>query len=435
MQEWSMRRVLWTLLGTLAVGTCAFAFEELGGAFDGSPADASIAYNGPADDAVARLNRKLQDGSIQLKYDPVQGSDLRSVLEALHVPVESQVVAMARTSVQQRIIHPGNPCTLYFNDSVIVGYVRGGFIEAAAQDPRQGMMFYTLARNGQMTFQRENDCLACHLAYDTMGVPGTLLRSVFPQPDGNVLPGTGRYATDHRSPVEQRYGGWYVTGKTGPARHLGNLFFADPDKAEAPPKAQLLSTLAGKLDPALYLSPYSDIVALQVFDHQMHMMNLLTRVGWEARWAKAEQPATLAPRMKNAAQELVDYLLFVDEAPFEGKIEGGSGFAEEFAAAGPFDSRRRSLRQFDLEHRLMRYPCSYMIYSEAFDDLPEEAKDAIYQRLWAVLSGRVNGGKYARLSAADRQAVLEILRETKKGLPAYFSPQASRAAASVDGLR
>ena len=399
----------------------AFALEELGGAFDGSPDDASIVYSGPADDAIARLNRKLEDGSVQLAYDPVQGSYLRSVLDALRVPVESQIVAMARTSVQQRIIHPDNPRTLYFNDLVIVGYVRGGFIEAAAQDPKQGMMFYTLAGNGQARFQRENDCLSCHLAYDTMGVPGTLLRSVFPQPDGSVLPGTGRYATDHRSPVEQRYGGWYVTGKRGPARDLGNLFFTDPDKAEAPAKAQLLATLAGKLDPARYLSSYSDIVALQVFDHQMHMMNLLTRVGWEARWAKAQQPSTLAERMKNAATELVDYLLFVDEAPFEGKIEGSSGFAEKFAAEGPFDSRGRSLRQFDLEHRLMRYPCSYMIYSEAFDNLPPAAKDAIYRRLWAVLSGRVSGGKYARLSPEDRKAVLQILRETKKDLPAYFA--------------
>ncbi len=416
------KTALWILAALAATLACAEAYEELGGAFDGSPDDPSIAYSRPADDAVARLNRRLQDGSVQLKYDPVQGSYLRSVLDALNVPVESQIVAMARTSVQARIISPGNPRTLYFNDSLIVGYVRGGFIEVAAQDPQQGIVFYTLGLDGGKTFRRENGCLSCHLSYDTMGVPGTLLRSVFPQPDGNVLPGTGRYATDHRSPVERRYGGWYVTGRAGPARHLGNLFFTDPDKTEAPAKGELLSTLAGRLDPALYLSPYSDVVALQVFDHQMHMMNLLTRVGWEARWGKAEQPATLTARLESAAQEFVDYLLFVDEAPFEGEIEGSSGFAEKFEAEGPFDSRGRSLRQLDLRRRLMRYKCSYMIYSEAFDKLPGEAKDAIYRRLWAVLSGKVSAGQYAHLSTGDRQAVLEILRETKEGLPPYFVP-------------
>lgn len=78
------------------------------------------------------------------------------------------------------------------------------------------------------------------------------------------------------------------------------------------------------------------------------------------------------------------------------------------------------MRQFDLEHRLMRYRCSYMIYSDVFDALPSVAKNAIYQRLWLILSGATSDPKYAHLSHADRQAVLEILRETKKQLPDYF---------------
>jgi hypothetical protein len=125
--------------------------------------------------------------------------------------------------------------------------------------------------------------------------------------------------------------------------------------------------------------------------------------------------------MRVAAEDFVDYLLFVDEAPLNGKIRGSSGFAEEFATRGPQDREGRSLRQFDLERRLFRYPCSYMIYSEAFDALPDEARDAIYQRLWSIVSGNVKDGKYARLSSADRRSIVEILRETKKGLPGYFA--------------
>ena len=118
----------------------------------------------------------------------------------------------------------------------------------------------------------------------------------------------------------------------------------------------------------------------------------------------------------------MDYLLFIDEAPLPGKIEGTSGFAETFGARGPHDSKGRSLRQLDLERRLMRFPCSYMIYSEAFDGLPSDLKTEIYQRIWQILSGQETGTRYARLSLSDRQAVVDILRETKPGLPVYFTP-------------
>jgi hypothetical protein len=166
--------------------------------------------------------------------------------------------------------------------------------------------------------------------------------------------------------------------------------------------------------------PNSDIVALLVFEHQMHMINLLTRIGWDARMLlsapRPDAPAILA----RAADELVDYLLLADETPLPAAVTGTSGFADQFSAQGPKDSRGRSLRQLDLKTRLLRYPCSYMIYSDAFDALPPQARDAIYQRMWIVLSGNDTSPKYARLSAADRRAIVEILRDTKKDLPAYF---------------
>ena len=69
----------------------------------------------------------------------------------------------------------------------------------------------------------------------------------------------------------------------------------------------------------------------------------------------------------------------------------------------------------------MKYPCSYLIYSAAFDALPPAAKDPIYRRLWQVLSGEERGARYrSPLSLADRQAIVEILRDTKKDLPPYF---------------
>jgi len=141
-----------------------------------------------------------------------------------------------------------------------------------------------------------------------------------------------------------------------------------------------------------------------VFDHQVRMTNLIIRIGWEAR-------AGMNGQLAETAREFVDYLLFVEEAPLPGRLAGH--FTATFGKNGPRDSKGRSLYDLDLEHRLLRYPCSYMIYSEAFDALPAAAKDAIYKRMMQVLSGSEKDKKYARLSAADRRAVIEILQETK----------------------
>jgi hypothetical protein len=256
-----------------------------------------------------------------------------------------------------------------------------------------------------------------------------LVRSEFTAPNGYAMQQLGEFVSDHRSPFEERWGGWYVTGKVGGLRHMGNLMFADSKVAEPVSKVGEISSLDGRFDTTAYLSPYSDVIALMVFDHQMRMMNLFTSSGWEVRSAlydrqkgptSGTEPPAVATVLREAANEVVDYMLFVDEAPLHGKIEGTSGFAEEFAARQPRDSKGRSLRQFDLERRLMRFPCSYMIYSDAFEGLPAELKHAIYQRMWQILSGQEKAQKYSRLSSPDRQAVVEILRETKQGLPDYF---------------
>jgi hypothetical protein len=102
-------------------------------------------------------------------------------------------------------------------------------------------------------------------------------------------------------------------------------------------------------------------------------------------------------------------------------VKGSSKFADVFAARGPRDTRGRSLREFELTRRIFRYPCSYMIYTEAFDALLPAAKEAIYARMWTVLSGREKQPRYRRLARADRQAIVEILQDTKKDLPAYFT--------------
>jgi hypothetical protein len=419
------------ILGTLLVFLATVGWAEFPEIFEASPDHPAIGYPEPAHDPVAQLDQKIQEGRVELRYDKTAGY-LRSVLEALHIPIESQIVAYSKTSVQSQRINPKNPRTLFFNDSVVVGWVNGGFIELAAQDPKQGIIFYTLGQNAlaglsgltigsKPYFRRSDSCLQCHVSYATLGIPGMLLRSVYPDLNGSPQYQAGSFVTDHRLPIRQRWGGWYVTGKEESVTHLGNGALGDVDHPEAMESKLVLASLDSRFDTSLYLSPYSDIAALMVFDHQMRMMNLLTRVNWEARYGLYQHSPGLPARLREAATEFVDYLLFVEEAALEAPIHGSSGFAEKFSAQEPRDRRGRSLRQLDLKHRLLRYPCSCMIYSDAFDALPAEAREAIYKRMWEVLSGHEKGTKYAKLTSTDRQAVIEILLDTKKDLPDYFN--------------
>jgi hypothetical protein len=234
----------------------------------------------------------------------------------------------------------------------------------------------------------------------------------------------GTVVTDHRTPFEERWGGWYVTGTHGAQQHRGNALGRDPTTPAGLVSAadQNLTTLTRFVDPNDFLAPTSDLVALMTLEHQTHMINLFTRVGWEARIAEHDgllTPSETAER-GSGVEEIVRYLLFADEAPLREPIAGVSTFTETFPTRGPRDTRGRSLRDFDLETRLFRYPLSYMIYSDLFDRLPNPVRAAVYERLFEVLTGDAAADRFDRVSGEDRQAVLEVLRETKDGLPNYW---------------
>jgi hypothetical protein len=392
----------------------------------------------PVTDPVAALEKRVSAGELKLSFDDGAGF-LPSVLKALQVPVESQVLVFSKTSFQAPRISPRMPRALYFNDSVAVGFVRGGdVLEFAAVDPKQGVIFYTLDQDSstQPHFMRRDTCLQCHASGATLGVPGLVVRSVFPEPSGMPLFQAGSFVTDHRSPLKERWGGWYVTGSHGSQVHMGNAVVRDrdhPDKLETE-GTQNVTDLNSRVDTANYLAPHSDIAALMVLEHQGHMTNLITRVGFETRMALHSQTAinsalgkpageitdSTRRRVDSAVEEFLQYLLFVDEVELTHPVKGTSDFTRAFAAAGPRDQTGRSLRDLDLTRRMFKYPCSYLIYSDAFNSMPSIAKDRIYRRLWEVLSGKDKTPKYARLSPSDRKAIFEILQATKKDLPAYW---------------
>jgi hypothetical protein len=416
-------RLAFAFLGVLLVAAAVMAQRR--DVFVASRDHPAIRYSsGTTNDAVSALNARLAKGTAALRFDQTSGY-LRSVLDELQVPIESQTLVFSQTSFQGPKINIQNPRALFFNDRVAVGWVRGGdILEVTAHDPRQGVVFYHLDQtpSAQPRLTRNDDCLACHLSWETLGVPGLTVHSVHPLPDEKSY--VNGYTTNHVSPLEQRWGGWFVTGNHGGARHMGNIPVMPADKGRSKLRNPLaaVKSLAGLFDLKGYPTPYSDVVALMVLDHQAHMTNLITRTGWEARLAESEPGTDAQLRVREAAAELVDYMLFVYEAPLAGPVQGSSGFAATFAASGRKDPEGRSLRDFDLRRRLFRYPCSYMIYTAAFDALPGTAREAVYARLWDVLSGRDKQPRYAHLTPADRKAVIDILRATKKNLPAYFQP-------------
>lgn len=377
--------------------------------------------------AVEELNRKLRDGDARFTFESRSGY-VTSVLDALAVPVESQMLVFSPSSLQAKLINPANPRAVFFSDSVHVGFVRGGdLIEVAVHDADKGVLFYTLDQHTTSLpqFRETTICHSCHKSRETLGVPGLLTFNTS-QPAGVSLFATGS-VPDHRSPFEQRWGGWYVTGSSGTARHNGNNA-----ATVAAGAGRELASIEGLFDTEGYPSTHSDIAALMVYLHHTHMTNLIARIGWEVRDAQTRQQGFLlrpdetsriAAQLRDITTEFVDYLLFVDEARLAGGIRSLSGFVEKFRAGTPHDEKGRSLYQLDLTRRLMRYPCSYLIYSPAFDALPSAAKEAIYGRMWQVLSGQENGRRYTTaLSPADRRAIVEILVGTKTDLPDYFQP-------------
>jgi len=391
--------------------------------------------------AVTQLQERLATGTAKLHFEPEHGY-LRSLLRALDIPESSQVLVFSKTSLQRERISPRTPRAIYFNDDVMVGFCRGGQVmEIAAADDLIGTAFYTLdqTRDEKPVPDRQTEsCLLCHSSSANQGFPGHLVRSLYVDRQGNPLLASGSFRTDHTSPLAERWGGWYVTGTSGGQKHMGNMICQEPTRSSAIDNAGGVNVvdLKHRFTTSFYLTPHSDIVALMVLEHQTGMLNRLARAGMETRMAlhyqqeinkalgqPANEPSDSArSRIRSASEAVVEYMLLRDETHLTDRIKGTSSFASDFARRGPRDKKGRSLRDLDLKTRLFRYPCSYLIYSRAFDSLPDEAKQHVYRRLWEILNDRGTEKDDPHLAADDRQAILEILRETKRDLPEYWSP-------------
>ena len=368
---------------------------------------------------VSKLQSRINKGEIVLKRDDTYGY-LLSVLENLHAARSSQMLVFSKTSFQRDRIDPKHPRALFLGDDVYVGFVPGSpLLEISEADPKLGAVFYTLDQSpaDKPRFQRNDQCLECHASSKTMGVPGHLVRSFATDANGVADLATGVSLVNHRTPLAERWGGYYVTGTHGAQTHRGNLIGPEDftRQQREPNFAGNVTQLEPFFDPAPYPAATSDIVALMVLTHQLHLHNFLTRLNYESTIALRQYGHVRY--LKSATEGFLKYLLFTEEAPLTARVQGVSAFAREFPVSGPRDARGRSLRDFDLQTRLFKYPCSYLIYSDAYAALPREMKEVIQQRLLEILTGQDKSDDYKALAPADRRAILEILAETKPDLP------------------
>ncbi len=421
-------RVLSASLLVVAVSLLRFHAPSAWGASPGDSAlvpfdEESDSYSKTKDASpIARLQERIDRGDLKLRHDDQYGY-LPALLEALKVSTNSQLLVFSKTSLQRERISPKTPRALYFNDGVYLGFIPGAsYIEVTGMDPRLGGVFYSIDQGKveRPKFIRTDQCLECHTSTKTLGVPGPLVRSFATDADGVVDMATGTSLVNHRTPLSERWGGWYVTGTHGAQSHRGNLTsreaFARHEKD--------MNYLANQTDLKQFfdVAPYpvatSDIVALMTLEHQAHMQNFLTRLNQDA--TAALQRFGHLDHLKSVIDGFLKYLLFTEEAPLSAPVKGSPAFVRQFEAQGPKDKQGRSLRQFDLETRLFKYPCSFLIHSDAFDALPRQLKETLYQRLWDILNGKDTNPAFARIPAETKKAIIEILLETKQELPAYW---------------
>jgi hypothetical protein len=377
-----------------------------------------------ASDSLTKLAADLASGA--KRVEGATGLErLKFVLKELQVPEESQMLVFSKTSHQNSLIHPKNPRALYFSEEAYVGYVPGGAIEAVVIDPVLGPVFYLIESGGPLGLKIERDlsnCMSCHGTARTENVPGLQVRSVYPNADGHPLLAMGTSHVTHETPVAERWGGYYVTGRSS-LPHLGNRTYEEGGADDARPSD--LVDLKGRIDVAKYPRATSDIVALMVLEHQCRMHNLLTAAALQYRrthfLGKALDPdadpdSGSAGRVADGmAERIVACLLFKDEADPGDGIEGGEDFQKAFTARFPRTKDGESLADFQLYDRIFKNRCSYMIYSKSFSDLPPRVKRAVMEKLQAALTGREPAFDW--LKASERKRIEAILAETLPDWP------------------
>lgn len=369
-------------------------------------------------DPFTQFAKKVASGEVRLEA----GGELpflRSLFSALDVPATSQMLVFSTTSLQLSLISPRNPRAIYFNEDLYVGFIPGGKIEIVSIDPELGGIFYIfdIPRNSRaIAPERSDRCMNCHAKPSIGGVPGLTIKSVTPGPNGGSLESYRQGDFGHAVPLAERFGGWHVTGEGGLRDHKGNktgrLFQGELTTFPILPGEQ------SNLD--RYPVPTSDLLPHLLFEHQIGFSARYVEAGYRARTYWRAGGGKLRPEhrdlLKDKASDLVSYLLFAGEAPLpEGGVSGQAEYKEAFASRKIADPAGRSLRDLDLRGHLFKYRCSYMIYSNAFQGLPDWFRAEVVRQLKAALDPAADAPASRHLPPDERKAIAEILAATLDG--------------------
>ena len=358
---------------------------------------------------VDSLGTSIDEGRQVLSFTKANGY-LGGLLQSLDISTATQVLVFSKSSAQRDHIGPRNPRAIYFNDDVYVGYIPGApSLELTASDSRLGTVFYTLdqRRLEKPQFERTSQCLECHAASRTMGVPGHLFRSFSVDGSGWVdFTKLGDQIT-HRLPFADRYGGWYLSGQQLPDGTQGRLLSDSYRNGSVAP-----------FSVDVYPEPGSDYVALLILGHQIHFHNYVTRLNYEARIAMGQYGHVRY--LKQQIEGFMKYLLFMDEVPLPEPTLGSTEFIKDFSKRAKRDSEGRSLRDFDLGTRLFKYRCSYMIGSTAFGGLEATVRREISLRLKEILELSNPKAPYNLLPRKEREAIRSILVSTDQPITSFW---------------
>ena len=370
-------------------------------------------YGRPTKDRFARVQAEFEAGRIVLDRSG-EKQFLVSLLKALEIPESSQMLVFSTTSLQLSLISPSNPRALYFNEDTYLGIVPGGRVEIVSIDPELGGIFYILdvpKNDRPLAAERSRRCMNCHSGSESGYVPGLVIKSVVPGRRGGSLDSFRVDLTGHGIPLQERFGGWYLTGKHGLTNHWANAI-GRPGPGEILEKDMVLP--GERFSFSKYLVGTSDILPQLVHEHQAGFVNLVLQAGYAARVMLHNGDGKITPeireKLKPRVREIVRYILVADEAKLPpGGIEGDSAFIEDFRKNRRADGNGASLKDFDLRARMFRYRCSYMIYSPLLDVLPPVVKEPLFASLTEALRGGTDG---AHIPDQEKAVIRSILKAT-----------------------
>lgn len=420
------------LLALFLIGSSSLATED----YEGTPFHY---WTAPPRDPVSRLQADLRSGAFRLPHESGPEA-LRALLDYFGISPASQVLVFSKTSAQNARISPAHPRAIYFSDDLYLGWVQDGGMEILSFDPHLGALCYYVdlphhAPGEEAFITRPAFCMDCHVQPSTGGVPGGLVRSVFPGPDGLPFFQAGGHRVDHSTPLAHRWGGWYVTGSAGNQIHQGNSLAEETAggdvilRSMSQPSGAPLSQLDSLIDAHPYPGgSQSDILALMVLEHQIQLHNLLNSANFlirklhyqssQIRASQGEPPLTapegsLAKALHSQARRIVEALLFKDEFAMEQDgIQGAAAYEEAFIRNRLCGRDGRSLKDLRLHERLFKHRCSYTIYSQPFAALTPWLKTEVYRQLLQSLEQPGGTTSSAHLGAKERQRILQILLDT-----------------------